>query len=303
MEKDIKEQLVKSVTAIKNKIKQMHEEEQNNNLTMNKIFKPVTTPLQMLVNQKCKKADKQNLLTNLDNQSISSNYQDVEDITDDDNSSTSEENLSSSSDNKKYIQPAIIPNTLMETSLNKSDLSDLYESMNIPFGVRSENKQFMIGKSFVKFSNNNDKSCMITIDNKRYELTPGLKELLLRKTPDLKLVNENDKLLYKDILIKTNAHKRDFSTTGQIKGDKGTKYRDIIKPLFFDNPTSFKSGGSLPVLKVYKKNTDLVYWDDPNELIERLKLLVASRDAGNANHSNEIISIIEELKEAGIIKQ
>ncbi|CAG9137606.1 unnamed protein product, partial [Plutella xylostella] len=46
-----------------------------------------------------------------------------------------------------------------------------------------------------------------------------------------------------------------------------------------------------------------VYWDDPNELIERLQLLIASKDAGNTNHDNEILSIIEELKEAGIIKE
>lgn len=103
----------------------------------------------------------------------------------------------------------------------------------------------------------------------------------------------------------TNAHKRDFNPSGQIKGDRSMKYCNIIKPLFIemenDNPKTIK-GGSLPTLKRLRSKTDLVYWNDPNELVERLKILVASREAGNNNHDNEILSIIEELKEDGIIK-
>lgn len=43
------------------------------------------------------------------------------------------------------------------------------------------------------------------------------------------------------------------------------------------------------------------YFDDPNELCERLRLLVSSRMAGNTNHMQEINSIIEELRELGCI--
>lgn len=43
------------------------------------------------------------------------------------------------------------------------------------------------------------------------------------------------------------------------------------------------------------------YYDDPNELCDRLKLLVSSKQAGNTNHDYEINSIVEELREAGII--
>jgi hypothetical protein len=43
------------------------------------------------------------------------------------------------------------------------------------------------------------------------------------------------------------------------------------------------------------------YWADPNELVDRLKLMIASRDAGHSGHDNEILSIIEELREARII--
>lgn len=43
------------------------------------------------------------------------------------------------------------------------------------------------------------------------------------------------------------------------------------------------------------------YFDDPNELCDRLQLLVSSRLAGNTNHMQEINSIIEELQELGCI--
>ena len=43
------------------------------------------------------------------------------------------------------------------------------------------------------------------------------------------------------------------------------------------------------------------YWDDPNELVDRLVLLHASQKAGNNNVSSEISSIESELREAGYI--
>jgi len=46
---------------------------------------------------------------------------------------------------------------------------------------------------------------------------------------------------------------------------------------------------------------DYVHWNDPNELVDRLRLLDVSRRADNNAHNNEILSIIEELYEAGII--
>ena len=46
---------------------------------------------------------------------------------------------------------------------------------------------------------------------------------------------------------------------------------------------------------------DYVHWDDPNELVDRLRLLDASHRAGNNAHDNEMLSIIEKLREAGLI--
>lgn len=50
-----------------------------------------------------------------------------------------------------------------------------------------------------------------------------------------------------------------------------------------------------------RRKTQYTYWDDPNELVERLYLLHCSKEAGNTGLDNEIISIVEELREAGYI--
>lgn len=39
------------------------------------------------------------------------------------------------------------------------------------------------------------------------------------------------------------------------------------------------------------------YFDDPNELCDRLRLLISSRMDGDSNHMQEINSIVEELRE------
>lgn len=51
----------------------------------------------------------------------------------------------------------------------------------------------------------------------------------------------------------------------------------------------------------YSDNIVYEYYDDPNELCDRLNLLIASQKAGNTNHNQEINSIIEELRERGIV--
>lgn len=175
---------------------------------------------------------------------------------------------------------------------------------NIPFGVRRERGKLMIGSTRMAIDDQE-----IIVGNNKYENTPGLRELLLKKTPELDLITEEDKKNYKSILLATNAHRRDYDATKPIKANKGLKYTQIIKPLFIKLSRNVatsesdpeKEGYGLPITKKLNKNVDYIYWDDPNELVDRLKLLIASRDAGNTGLDNEIISIIEELKESGII--
>lgn len=54
----------------------------------------------------------------------------------------------------------------------------------------------------------------------------------------------------------------------------------------------------------YKNSSNVIYeyFDDPNELCDRLRLLVSSKLAGNTNHKQEINSIVQELRELGLIQ-
>ena len=55
------------------------------------------------------------------------------------------------------------------------------------------------------------------------------------------------------------------------------------------------------MMQYNEKPKQYVYYDDVNELIDRLFILDASHEAGNGNHINEIQSILEELRELGVI--
>lgn len=107
---------------------------------------------------------------------------------------------------------------------------------------------------------------------------------------------------YKEILIKSNAHRRYYQANQQIDGSRLPKYRKIIAPLVTDRSMRMESTGAGLEKEVTNKPTDLIYWNDANELVDRLRLLIASQQAGNNSHTNEIVSIVEELREAKIIE-
>ena len=154
----------------------------------------------------------------------------------------------------------------------------------------------------------------ILLDGVRYVSTPGLYELIFANKPSVYTVD--DLKSYHRILLATNAHRKGH--TGQVLGNKGYKYKHIIGPLLRGEipltspsprpvtskliPKKTGGAGIVPrAMRVNDDKIDYVHWDDPNELVERLRLLVESSRAGNNAHENEILSIIDELREAGLI--
>ncbi|KAL4083518.1 hypothetical protein QTP88_028834 [Uroleucon formosanum] len=65
---------------------------------------------------------------------------------------------------------------------------------------------------------------------------------------------------------------------------------------FTSTPQTNKKGSGL--YKNVLPQTQLVYYDDPNELVTRLNLLTSSQSVDNTVVNNEIISILEELQPA-----
>ncbi|KAL6260856.1 hypothetical protein P5V15_008385 [Pogonomyrmex californicus] len=84
-------------------------------------------------------------------------------------------------------------------------------------------------------------------------------------------------------------------------GNKRYKYTNIIAPLVSTYKKSNKNDADVsnipPTMQLNDNKIDYVHLDDPNELVDQLRLLDASHRAGH----NEMLSIIEELREVGII--
>ncbi|EZA62151.1 hypothetical protein X777_03758 [Ooceraea biroi] len=141
----------------------------------------------------------------------------------------------------------------------------------------------------------------IFVDGVRYIGIPGFYELIFMKRSNKAMYTANDMQTYKSMLLTTNTHRRKHIAHGQVKSNKGYKYNRVIAPLLPIVPKK-RSGRGLPCDVTLNDNViDYVHWNDPNELVDRLRLLEASRQAGNNIHDNEILSIIEELRGAGLI--
>lgn len=173
------------------------------------------------------------------------------------------------------------------------------QDSDIVYGVYFDKDEMMLGNKRFDVDNTDN----ILIDGVRYIGTHGIYELIFKKRPNRTVYTEDDLQKYKSILMITSAHKRDHIAQNPIQGNRGYKYKTIIAPLLSNKVKQRTGRGLFMPCNMFLNNNkiDYVHWDDPNELVDRLRLLEASRQAGNNAHDNEILSIIEELREAGLI--
>lgn len=164
------------------------------------------------------------------------------------------------------------------------------------FGLRynKDTDQFHIGSEYAKVEKND-----LQVKGEWYPGTVGLYELLVLQRPEN--FTKQDLRNYLSILETTNAHKRNYDALSQIAGNRSYKYLNIIKKHITDQNKMSTHGQGMTLSVLNKKKSELVYWDDPNELVDRLRLLYASQAAGHNNHQNEINSIVEELRESNLI--
>ncbi|XP_015121531.1 uncharacterized protein LOC107044239 [Diachasma alloeum] len=167
--------------------------------------------------------------------------------------------------------------------------------LDTEFGVRKLQIGMKIGYFNVTFNGN-----LMTLRNENYIRTPGLIELIFKRSPNMSLVTESDKDTYGHIILTTNAHRLYYQENKSLRTSNSLNYQTIIKNLLL----SKKTGTALPhhmIASIIPRKMDYVYWDHPNELVDRLRLLMAYQEADNTSHTNEILSIMEKLREAGII--
>lgn len=323
-DKEILRQIVKTSKAIRQKHRLLKEGKETSERAMQDVFKPIVTPLEKLVDRsftheipikqeiKVKTQQDDNSLpntsdaipkneeSNRESDLADDSFYSISDINDDDdndddnikddhNGDDSEGDQITYDENRAAMKADELVNQYLAL-LNANEKSDLDGT----WGVRKlANQQFKIGNCEVNFI-----PSYVRVADTNYPKTRGLVELRFKKVPDANLIDSNDLKNYKDIIIATSAHKKYYKFHGGLRKDTSHKYKNYIVKM-----VEHTGDGILPRYKTAKQNShpDYIYWDDPNELVDRLRLLYASQAAGNPSHTNEIISIIEELREANII--
>lgn len=115
------------------------------------------------------------------------------------------------------------------------------------------------------------------------------------------MIKKDDITRYQKISVDTNLLRKKFEPNRTYKiPSNNKKFDTYLKQLNAANSI----GKGLPKFMVARRGglpIDYKYLDDPNNLIDRLRLLIAKKSAGNNNHENEIQAIIEGLNEAKII--
>lgn len=174
------------------------------------------------------------------------------------------------------------------------------------FGVRVEGDSWMIGNKTIEIDYND-----IIIDGVKYQGTPGLYELIFMNIPNEYIYTEEDLNAYAMILNSTSVHKTNHSSTGRVKSNRGIKYKNIISQIItrthphtdqrqrdmMTYPDIITRAATGSGILLSDSQPQYIYYDDPNELVDRLRTLLASQQAGNTAHSGEINSIMEELYE------
>lgn len=274
-EQCVKKELIKSSNAIKRKYRELHHERLLLGEKMKEKYDPIIKPMKELI------SNKEKISQNKNSESSSITQQDASDVN---NIPENESNITSIHEGNSSGSSST--NNLEEYLNQVREESPLLDKT---YGIRKYRQSYMIGNNVVKFDSGN-----LKVKKQSFVLTDGLKDLLFMKEPSG--FSDNDLQAYKDILYLTKfSGKKSLIQTNQK--NKNPKFVKIIQPLVAG------SGIQLDYMRENKKKEiEYTYWDDPNELVERLMLLIGSQQAGHTGHDNEIISIIEELREADIIE-
>lgn len=279
-EQRVKRQLIETIKNIRMKYKTLNQQSNEMDQALNIQYKPILEPLHKLVNNSEDKANNNENHEKHDSLQIPKN----------------EESMTKCKPKASQSRAPIA-----KVSLNRLTLGTLNDFLNIIntkqhdslYGIRSKNDSYFIGETRVFL---NDKC--ISVCDELFPLTFGLMNLLFLKDP--KHYGKHDLKNYRRIIELTNIHKKFNQPNSNMKSDKrNMKFCKVIVPMF----QKFGEAIKVNFMELNKNlKTDYKYWDNANELIDRLKLLLASHVAGHTGHKNEIISIIEELREVNLIE-
>ena len=164
------------------------------------------------------------------------------------------------------------------------------------FGIYKENGDHYIGNTHVIIK---DDDIIIKDTGERFVGTHGLWKLITTKNLTLDKI-EWDKMDEKDyvrLLEKTHVlHRGNNPNNPHAKSSGGKKWNNILT--FIWHTDRFPRKGEF---EEYEGQGVVVIPSDPNALLERLDLLLASQKAGHTGVRNELVSICDELKRQGVL--
>ena len=154
------------------------------------------------------------------------------------------------------------------------------------FGIRYEKGHHYIGDKHVIVYDND---IIIKDSDKKLDGTDGLWELIMSKNP--KNFTDMDYDNYKYLITTSNVlHRNNNPTSPYPRSSKSDKWTYLLSPIWNEITTGKASGKGVVVIP-----------SDPNALLERLDLLLASQKAGHTGVRNELVSICDELKRQGVL--
>ena len=193
------------------------------------------------------------------------------------------------------IQPTAPPLETHEELMNIGPIAAEYiekyidpEEVDNTFGIYVDGGTWKIGNEKVVVDGND-----LIIGGEKYEGTRGLWELIVMKEPSDLNYDVDDLTTYSEILINTNTIRRDNNPTNpRPKSSRSWKWTNVVKDIW-DNRKTYEGQGTKTI----------VIPSDPNALLERLDLLMASKEAGNTGARNELVSICDELLRQRVISK
>jgi hypothetical protein len=101
--------------------------------------------------------------------------------------------------------------------------------LNSAYGVYRDatNDSLKIGSCTFKYDDTH-----VFVDDAKYKATEGLWELLTKTNPNKSIVTPQDIEVYKQILLRSNAHRVNYSPRGKIRSNRGFKYTRFISRMF-----------------------------------------------------------------------
>ena len=153
------------------------------------------------------------------------------------------------------------------------------------FGIRKIDGHHYIGDRHVIIHKND-----IIVDDEKFKGTPNLWNLIMLKNPPPREdYTEEDMNNFIKILLKTHVlHQGNNPNNPYPKSSKGSKWKRFLGYIW-ENRKMFEGKGIV------------IMPSDPNALLERLDLLLASQEAGHTGVGNELVSICDELKTQGVL--